>query len=130
FTVRVDELRLSAAGAVDERGGRSGARLQRQVPPDVLRAVMERFAGEPQTRWGLANALTAEARWAPTFAEATWLEGLRGVGACPVDLAHDVHEEEALRRVRAIEQREAARAARESAEAQQAQAAQKKVSAA
>jgi hypothetical protein len=67
-------FRGAAAELLDHRGGRHAADLRNALPYDQWRAVMDRYAADAWTRWGLANALTAEARWAKTFVEARRLE--------------------------------------------------------
>jgi hypothetical protein len=78
FVRCVEALQASAADPLDHRGGPLGALLRHALPYDTWQAVMGRYAGDAWTRWGLANAVTAEARWSPTFAEASRLERIGG----------------------------------------------------
>jgi hypothetical protein len=78
FAATVEAFQASAADPLDYRGGELGPLLRNALPYDQLRAVMARYTAETWTRWGLANALTAEARWAKTFEEARRLERIGG----------------------------------------------------
>ncbi len=81
FAADVESFRAGAAEALDHRGGLAGALVWRKLPLARRDAVMRRFEADTWTRWGLANAVTAEARWSSTFAEALLLERLGGAVA-------------------------------------------------
>ena len=81
FTATVSAFRAAAADTLDRRGGAYGASLRNALVYDVWQAVMARYTAEPWTRWSLANALTAQAHEATTFAEAYRLERLGGLVA-------------------------------------------------
>lgn len=81
FAATVAAFQASAADPLDHRGGELGPLLRNALPYDQLQAVMARYAAETWTRWGLANALTAEARWAKTFEDARRLERIGGTVA-------------------------------------------------
>ncbi len=78
FAAAVKAFEASAVDPLDHRGGDLGPLLRNALPYDQLQAVLARYAAEAWTRWGLANALTAEARWAKTFADARRLERIGG----------------------------------------------------
>jgi len=83
LAAKIDFFRAAAVDPLEAHGGQLAQRVRRELPFDTWLSVMERYrrAGE-WTRWGLANALTAEARWSPRFAEAAKLERLGGLVAC------------------------------------------------
>jgi hypothetical protein len=87
FASRVEQIRRSAADELGPDAGPLAASLRLQLTHEEMRGVMQRYSKEAWTRWSLANAVTAEARWAPSFAEATRLEQLGGVIACTPALA-------------------------------------------
>jgi hypothetical protein len=78
FARCVEAFQASAADPLDYRGGPLGALLRHAIPYDTWRAVMGRFEGDGWTRWGLANAVTAEARWAKPPEEAARMERIGG----------------------------------------------------
>jgi hypothetical protein len=82
FDVAVASFQAAAAHRLDHRGGELGAQIKNALPYDQWQAVMARYAADVWTRWGLANALTAEARWAPAFVYARRLERMGAAVAC------------------------------------------------
>jgi hypothetical protein len=81
FTAALTAFRAAAADPLDHRGGPHGALLRRALPYDAWQSIMARYAAEPWTRWGLANAVTAEAHAARTFTEAKRIERTGGLVA-------------------------------------------------
>jgi hypothetical protein len=84
-------FQAAAADPLDHRGGRHAAELRNALPYDQWRAVMDRYAADVWTRWGLANALTAEARWARTFVDARRLERM-GAAVATARVQHEWFE--------------------------------------
>jgi hypothetical protein len=76
FATHVETIRRGA----DEV---AGGEILDDIPDDLRRRVADRFHASRGTRWNIANALTAEARWAATAAEAIRLERLGALVACP-----------------------------------------------
>jgi hypothetical protein len=93
FTAAVTAFRAAAADVLNHRGGPHGAALRQALPYDAWQSIMARYAGEPWTRWGLANAVTAEAHAARTFTEAKRIERTGGLLACAPGHAYGARPE-------------------------------------
>jgi hypothetical protein len=79
---QAEQFRRSAAAQIDPHDRLAHMLLQRALRRDQQGNVWQRFLPGEHTRWGLANAVTAEAHWATSFEEALHLEQLGASLAC------------------------------------------------